>query len=224
MIIRHNNIILIGTSHVAKESIKEIKEVIEAEEPKIIAIELDKKRAMGLLTKNKNTNKMYILKKIGITGLIFYMIGEFAQKKIGKFLDIEPGSDMLTALNIAREKKLMFALIDRDIEITLKKIGKNITWTDRKNFFIDILGGPFAKKQKINFDLSKVPPQEMINVVVNLMKKRYPGMYKTLIHERNVIMTKRILNLSTKFESKIVAVVGAGHIEGMHEILKKRLI
>lgn len=221
MIKKIGNLTLIGTSHVAKESILQIKEFVELENPQIIAIELDRRRAYGLLTKGNNPNIFYIAKKIGLGGLLFYLIGQFIQNKIGKILNIQPGSDMLTALKLAEKKKLKFALIDRDIEITLKRLGKNLTWKDKKNFVIDLFGSIFKRNPNFKIDLSKVPPDDLILNVIKIIKERYPGTYRTLILERNIIMANRLINIMNSYKSNILAVVGAGHVEGICKIIQK---
>ena len=40
----YNNLIIIGTSHIAKQSLKEVNDMFENENPDIIALELDRKR------------------------------------------------------------------------------------------------------------------------------------------------------------------------------------
>ena len=54
------------------------------------------------------------------------------------------------------------------------------------------------------------------------MKERYPNVYKTLVEDRNVFMFKRIVKLLRKFpDKKLLVVVGAGHKEGIEEMLLK---
>ena len=49
----YNNITMIGTSHIAKESVSEVKNYIIKEKPDIIALELDRPRLAALLNKKK---------------------------------------------------------------------------------------------------------------------------------------------------------------------------
>ena len=44
MKLKYKNLIIIGTSHIAKQSLEEVQRTIEKEKPEIIALELDKKR------------------------------------------------------------------------------------------------------------------------------------------------------------------------------------
>ena len=57
MIEKIDNIILLGTSHVAKQSAKEIEEAIEIYKPEVVGIELDIDRLKTLLSSDSNANK-----------------------------------------------------------------------------------------------------------------------------------------------------------------------
>jgi len=44
LLMNYKNLVFLGTSHIAKQSLDEVKQYIEKEKPEIIAIELDAKR------------------------------------------------------------------------------------------------------------------------------------------------------------------------------------
>ncbi len=46
-----NKIILVGTSHIAKQSIRRVKKAIEENKPDIVAVELDSKRFYSIIAK-----------------------------------------------------------------------------------------------------------------------------------------------------------------------------
>ena len=72
------------------------------------------------------------------------------------------------------------------------------------------------------FDLTKVPEKELIKKMMGQMKKRYPNVYKTLVSDRNKYMVKKLVQVMRKNPGKnILAVVGAGHKEGMEKLLLK---
>ena len=73
-----------------------------------------------------------------------------------------------------------------------------------------------------NFDLRKVPASEIIDKMVESLRGRYPSVYKTLIEDRNKYMVRRLVKILRKYpEKRVLAVVGAGHLEGMKELLLK---
>ena len=221
------NLQLIGTSHIAKESVKEIEKAI-LEKPDIVAVELDIGRAAALLQKKRNKITLTQIMQIGIKGYIFAKIGQKVQQKLGKMVGVAPGSDMKKAIELASKEKLMVAFIDQPIQITLKRFSKALTWKEKGKFVLDIFKGLFNPKKQIKelglekFDLSKVPTKEVISKMMLQMKKRYPSLYRTLVEERNKYMVKKLIQLMRKNpEKKILAVVGAGHLEGLKELLNK---
>ena len=218
---KFKNITIIGTSHIAIESINQISEFIEKNKPEIVGLELDKKRIYGLLNKTKLSIKDVF--KMGLRAFIFNLIGSYVEKKLGKLVGVSPGDEMLAAIKLAKKHKLQLALIDQNIEITLKRLIKEFSWKEKFRFFWDIVKGLIFRKPLIEpFDLKKVPPKKTIKKLLNLVKERYPSIYKTLIHERNIVMAKHLKNLMLKYkDSQILAIVGAGHEDGIIEILKR---
>jgi len=221
-----NNIILLGTSHVSKQSQKEILETINKYEPEVIGIELDLKRFKTLMSKKPQTNKPSLyqtIKEFGTTGAIFGLIAGYMQTKIGKKLNIDPGIDMKTAYKIAREKKIPTSLIDQDIKITLKNMSK-LSFFKKFTMFTSITFKSFQKKykQKLNFNIKNgVPEEKVVTQLISLVKREVPDLYNILIDDRNKYMVKRLLKLKEKHDGYILAVVGAGHVEGMAKLLDK---
>jgi pheromone shutdown protein TraB len=72
-----------------------------------------------------------------------------------------------------------------------------------------------------DIDLKKVPANDIIIKMLDFVKQRYPNIYRVLIEERNIYMAKKIQQFQQKYPDKIiVAVVGAGHVEGIAQLLK----
>jgi len=219
---QYKNLTLIGTSHIAKESLNEVEDTFNKEDPDIIAIELDKKRLYGLIHKPKGKVNLYSIRKIGIKGFIFSLIGAWAEKKLGELVGVSPGSEMKKAIFLAKKNNKKIALIDQDIEITLKRFSKSLTWKEKWNFFVDIIKGISSRKKEIDFDLTKVPSKKIIKKLINKVKKRYPNIYKVLIEERNYVMAENLAKLMEKNpEKKILGIIGAGHEEEILELIKK---
>ena len=118
---QYRNLTIVGTSHIAQQSLDEVRTVIENVDPDIIAIELDRKRLHALLNKTKRKIRLKDIRRIGIKGFIFSLVGAWASDKLGKMVGISPGSEMKEAIYMARERKKIIALIDQDIEITLRR-------------------------------------------------------------------------------------------------------
>lgn len=208
--ITYKNLTLIGTSHIAIESIKEVEGVIREVKPNIVALELDRGRFRALMSKEKSKVKLTDMFRIGIKGYLFGKIGAYVEKKLGNIVGVSPGDEMKKAAYSAREVGAHIAFIDQDIGITLKRFSKEITWKEKFRFLEDLIV-TMIKRPKIKIDLNRVPDKEVINKLMGHLKKRYPNIYKVLVDERNKFMAKNLYILMR--ENNVVAVIGAGHEE-----------
>jgi pheromone shutdown-related protein TraB len=233
---------ILGTSHIAGESVKEVKRLIGEFKPDIVAVELDHGRLMGLLQKEeeekqaklgkkkaKQRPSFYAIRKVGFKGFMFAAIASWASQKLGRLIGTEPGVEMLTAVKLAKKSNLKVALIDQDIRITLQRFSKKLSWRERWNFLADIFNSIFFRKREMKklglgeIDLNKVPSNEMIKKLVGRMKERYPNVYKVLVDERNKVMASNLIRIArAEPDKKILAVVGAGHEDGLVEIMTGR--
>ncbi|VVB80940.1 TraB family protein [uncultured archaeon] len=214
---------IVGTSHISPESLKKVEETILDNKPQIVAIELDAKRLYALIHKGKERISYRDIRKVGLKGWLFAIIGAWAEKKLGAKVGVAPGSEMLKAVAAAQQVGARVALIDQDINITLKRFSKSLTWKEKFTFAVDLFKGVVLKKG-VQFDLEKVPSQKVINTLIEDVKKRYPSVYRVLVEERNEYMAKRLAILKkVQPEANIVAVVGAGHEREIRTLLKKYL-
>ena len=223
------NLKIIGTSHISKHSMKEVETEINSLNPFIVAVELDKQRLDALMNEEKKGSINFkSIRQIGFKGFFFALIASYVSKKLGKLVGVTPGSDMKHAVIIASKKKIKVSLIDQDIRITLRRISKFLTWKERFRFVADIFNGIFFKKKQMkkynleNFDLNKVPDEKLIEKLISYVEKRYPSLYRVIIHERNIVMSKRLIVIMKKNpEQNILAVVGAGHKKGMLKLINE---
>ena len=219
--LKHQNLIIIGTSHIAESSMREIESAFQKENPGIVAVELDRNRLYALLSNQKPNYSPALISRLGFKGYLFAVIGSFIQQKLGNIVGIKPGSDMLRAVVLARDNNKRIALIDRDVSVTLSRLSKAIKWKDKLNFVIDLFAAPFSKKMRIN--LKEVPQKELVKKLLSIMKKRYPGVYLVLVEERNKIMALKLRTLMENYpEQKIMAVLGAGHEEEILSLIKSK--
>ena len=230
MIKKFDRFILVGSSHVAKQSAKEIKDVIDKYAPDVVAIELDIGRFKKLMSNSKEEKSKFgakysAVRDIGVSGYIFAQIAGFVQSRVGKMLNIDPGVDMKTAYLSARDKKIPTALIDLDIRLTLRKFSK-LGFRRKVAMFSNIFLKSLKKenREKLQFDVKAgVPDEKVIISMLSIVKRDVPDMYKILIDDRNKFMVKKLLKLREDHDGLIVCVVGAGHVAGMLEYLKENI-
>lgn len=210
--LKYKNLVIIGTSHIAKESIKEVNSVIKNESPDIIALELDPLRFNKLVFGKK---EKFNIKNINLLNLI----GAYIEKRLGEKVGVSPGAEMKEAVESAKKNKIQIALIDQDIRITLKRLKKELTFKEKIKIVYDIIKSSLIPSEGLKIDLTKVPEKKVINKLLKIVKKRYPSIYKVLVEERNIFMAKKLHSLMSA-NKKVVAVLGAGHEEGIISIIK----
>ena len=207
----------IGTSHIAQDSVDEIKKAFLDNDPDIVGVELDHQRLHALLSDQKPNYSPRMIGKIGLKGYLFAIIGSYLQRKLGRMVGVQPGSDMKQAVVLAKNNQKQVLLMDRNLQTTLKRFSKQLTWKERWRFLGDlILRRGRGKRMKI--DLKKVPPKQLVKVLLDELKGRYPTMHRILVEERNEFMARRLLAASLQHpDSKILAIIGAGHLQGVQE-------
>ena len=157
-----NNITIIGTSHIAKQSLLEVKKTIEELQPDIVAVELDKKRLPALFAEQRKGVRFSDMWLVGIKGFLFAALASWAEAKLGEAVGVKPGAEMKQAIVIGRKQKAQIALIDQDIEVTLKRLSVTLTWKEKWNFIADVIKSLVSKKPEFSFDLRKVPEEKLI--------------------------------------------------------------
>ena len=222
---KYKNLVFLGTSHIAKQSLDEVKKLIEKEKPDILALELDRKRLNALMSNEKRKIEMKNIRSIGLKGFLFSLFGAWAERKLGRLVGVEPGSEMRQAVTIARKKDIKIALVDQDIETTLRNLSNSLSWKEKMNFIADIAKALFLKSEKVEFDLSTVPSKKIIKKLTGRLKERYPNLHKTLIEDRNEVIAGNIKKLMDfEPDKKILVILGAGHIDDVFNLVKEQKI
>ncbi|MFO7872845.1 MAG: TraB/GumN family protein [Candidatus Undinarchaeales archaeon] len=203
---------IIGVSHISPESIKDVEARIKKEKPDCVAVELDRNRFEALRKGEKIS--ISAVKYIGFRNYLLAKIMSAVQEYLGKKTGVIPGEEMLSAVKAGHMSGAEVVLIDRNLKVTLDRL-KTISFREKIGLFFSIF-----KKIKIeNFDLRKVPPERVIEKIIEQIKETSPGLYRVMIEERNEYMAK-VLSKLKKRHSKIIVVVGAGHKKGLEQKLK----
>lgn len=217
---------IIGTSHIAAKSAREIEHAFTAFQPDIIAIELDQQRLASLKERAAGAKDQRLpismIRQVGVTGYLFLVIGKALQKKMGNIVQVQPGVDMLTGVRLAEQHEKRLELVDQNVIITMNHLSKQFTFREKMRVVGDILFAPFSKKmKKINFDLKSVPDDKTIEFLMNVLKERYPSLHHVLIIERNIVMARNLDAIVRKNPGKkILLIIGAGHGDDLRQRLR----
>ncbi|MGB8232635.1 MAG: TraB/GumN family protein, partial [Methanobacterium sp.] len=213
------NLKIIGTAHVSKESIEEVKEAIITNQPDVVAVELDINRYQNMMAekngeKKQDVNIREVIKGDKLSIFLVSMFLSYLQRKIGDDLGVKPGSEMIAAIETAEEIGAKVALIDRDISVTLKRALNKMSFLEKAKFVYGILAS-FFSKEEIN-DVESIKDGDTLNEVMGYFKEMSPKAYDVLVTERDAYMAHILQDIN---DENVVVVVGAGHKNGILEYL-----
>ncbi len=218
-----DNIVLIGTAHVSEKSVDEVREAIDKHQPDIVAVELDPNR-YKVLTGQREWRDLPITKVLSGSNPYFFIAQAFLaalQRRIGLEQGVEPGAEMLAAIEAAGENDLRVLLADRDISITLKRAWKKMSLREKMRLTWNLMAaitGVYDEEME-DIDVDQLMEEDMLNMMVEELSEIVPSVADVLIHERDTFIAKKILQASK--DGKVLAVVGAGHLNGLVEKLEE---
>ncbi len=250
-----NNIILVGTGHILEKSVKEVEEVIDREEPDVVAVELCEGRFRAL----KGDMEEFSIKDVISGGSPFLLLTHwllaYVQRKMGAELGIEPGADMMAAIKKAEERGCEIALIDRPIQVTLQRFWSAMKFSEKIKMIFSIIFAIGSMKGikdageegvrigiekgdgKNYIELDRITDDDVVTQLMEELREFSPGAATALLDERDAYIAGNMRELELHAISKegtsagadakeeeegrkIVAVVGAGHVAGIKNLLE----
>ena len=214
------NLRLLGTAHVAKTSVEAVKFHIEDFKPDVVAVELCQSRFDSLVS-DRRLDKEGLLKVIKEGKAPLVLIQSMLateQRKLGLDEGEQPGAELLAAVEVANEKELEVELIDRDIQVTLRRAWKKMKLREKFRILYSLLGDDDEENPELEELLSN---QDLLSSMMEELREFSPGAGLVLIDERDSYLAERILSIDSN--KKVLAVVGAGHLQGLeNNLLEKK--
>lgn len=213
-------ITLVGTAHVSKESVEEVKNTITELKPDCVAVELDEKRADSIKNPSRYSqlDLVKVLKrKEGFLLLANLILASF-QRRMGLNAGVKPGDEMIAAMKAAEESGTRCTLVDRPIQITLKRAwGKNSFWGKCKLLGM-LISSAFGKEEVEPAEIEKLKERNEMDSMMNELSEYMPVIKTVLIDERDQYLASKIWESEG---NNIVAILGAGHLPGVQAYLEK---
>lgn len=211
-------IILIGTAHISKDSVDLVRRVIKNETPDCVCVELDDKRYETLSRKKRweSLDLKKIIRKKQLSTLLFNLMLASYQKKLGNQLGVLPGTELLVAVRTAEENRISIALCDRDVRVTLRRAWHATSFFKKSYLLASLFAGLFDRTEITEEKLNELKKTDLLSELMMELGKALPELKRVLIDERDTFLSERIKKAEGK---RIVAVVGAGHIEGIKKAL-----
>ena len=215
-------IILIGTAHISQASVDQVRQVIETEQPDAVCVELDAQRLQSLRNRNQweSLNVIQVIKKGQAPFLMTNLALASYQKRMGLQTGVKPGAELAAAADLAEEKQILVALVDRDIRTTLLRAWRKTGLWKKMNLLATLLAGLFEKTEIDEKELERLRQSDTLSAMLEEMGTILPSVKTILVDERDIYMAHHIRNTVGE---KIVAVVGAAHLPGISRQLMEEI-
>ena len=213
-------IFLVGTAHISQDSIDLVREVIESEEPDCVCVELDEKRFKALSDRSKfaSLDIKEVIKRKQLSTLLINLMLSAYQKKLGRQLGVLPGTELLAAAQLAKEKNIPVHLSDRDVRVTLRRAWHATSFFKKSYLLASIFASLFDKTEITEEKLADLKKKDVLSELMNELGAMLPDLKKVIIDERDIFLAEKIKEARG---DKIVAVVGAGHVEGIKRVIAR---
>ena len=157
-----------------------------------------------------------VIKTRQLSTLLVNLILATYQKKLGGQLGIMPGTELLTAAQTAQRLDIPIALCDRDVRVTLRRAWLATSFWKKGYLLATLVTSLFDRTELDENKLSEMRSKDVLSELIKELGASLPQTKTVLIDERDIFMAEKIKETQG---TRLVAVVGAGHVEGIQRVL-----
>ena len=207
---------LLGTAHVSRASVDAVRAAIAEGGFDEIAVELDEQRLAALSDPASlaSLDLFQVLREGKVPLFAANLALASYQRRLAEQLGIEPGAELKAAVDEARAAALPVRLIDRNVGLTFRRAQQSLGWWQRAKLGAGILAGLIVDEDVAEHDIEKLKQGDMLASSFSEFAEQTPGLYQALISERDRYMAARLRDRPGPAR-EVLAVVGAGHLEGL---------
>jgi len=137
-------------------------------------------------------------------------------EKVKQQEDTTYGGDMAAAVGAAEERGVPVALIDRELGVTLRRFWDELSMVERVKAAGAVVAAFLGIGGVSVEEIDRAIEEDRIDGYVDELRDFSAGGARVIIDERDAYMASRLLEL----DGKVVAVVGAGHEDGIRRYLE----
>lgn len=218
--------VLLGTAHVSRRSAEAVREIIAAESFDAIAIELCEHRARAIEDPDAVAQMdLFRVLREGKAGVVMagLALGAF-QRRLAEQFGIEPGAEMRAAMLEAKSRGIACWLIDRDVGLTLRRARAALGFWDKTTLTAGMVGSLLSSDEISEEEIEKLKQGDVLHSTFSEFAKQSENLYRALIAERDQFMAAKLRDAADQPQrpTKVLAVLGAGHLEGIARHLDER--
>ena len=219
MVDESERIVFVPVIHTDVESVEEARRVVREIRPVVVAVELDHDRDHQLMNppeEGENVDQ-------GAGDMAQELMQQLAilEKSLGDITGSDVGDEMLAAIEEGRAIGAKIALVDRPMVATVQAMMQ--VPVDEMYRLTGML--PDATEDIENGGasdlLAMLKEDGAVEDLMKQFREEFPGLANVLIEQRDQYVAKALHFILNDVEGKIVAVLGAGHIQGVKTALEQ---
>ncbi len=210
-------IVFVSVIHTDIESVEEARRVVREAKPDVVAVELDHDRYEQLVNPQKNQAADSAISGDMTQNLMQQLA--ILEKSLGDITGSDVGDEMLAAIEEGRAIGAKIALVDRPMTATIQAMMQ----VPINEIYKLTQMLPDATKDIKNGGaidiLSMLKEDGAVDDLMDQFKAEFPSLANVLIEQRDQYVAKALQYILNDVKGKIVAVLGAGHIQGVRTAL-----
>ena len=220
---------LLGTAHVSRASVEAVRDAIASGGFDVVAVELDENR-LKALTDPDTLARLDLVEVIRSERTAMFAANlalSAYQRRLAEQLGIEPGAELKRAVLEARHRDLPVHLVDRDVGLTFRRASARLGFWGRAKLMGGLLASLLAEESVGDDEIEKLKQGDMLEASFSEFASDSPALYESVIAERDRYMAARLREVGEGIGgeplapgTQVLAVVGAGHLQGLARHLR----
>lgn len=212
--------ILVGTAHVSRDSVEEVRAAIRDLAPDRVCVEIDDARHQSLV--QRTTWEGLDIYRVIRERKGFLLLGNLVlssfQRKMGAELGVTPGEEMLAAIEEAGSLGIPTSFVDRQIHTTLRRAWSQTGFWGKNKMIAALLASVFSNEKLPPEEIEALKERGALEGMMNELAAYLPSAKQVLIDERDEYLAAKSYAAEG---SRLLVVVGAGHVPGITRWLRR---
>jgi pheromone shutdown protein TraB len=215
-------ITFVPSVHFSPTHRRRVHETIRAEDPDLVAVELDERR-FERLTRDTRPTRAELARELPPATAAAYTALRTVQRTVVQFYGLDPSkTDMETAIETAAQLDVDVALIDEPLAETVSELTARVGWETLPEMFLRMQRmGPRAAADQLELltlSFREIEDGDDVQPAIDQLRHLLPDVAEVLIDQRDRTMARR-LEVLRREGHDVVVVIGAGHHNGILDAL-----
>ena len=211
-------VVFVPVIHTDIESVEAARRVVTQVKPDVVAVELDRDRYKQLTNPDSQNMETLTAQSGDIVHDLMNQIAKL-EKELGTMSGASVGKEMIVAIDAGKSIGAKIALVDRPIQTTVQALmSVPLDEIYRLTELIPAASEEIEKGEAQDL-MSLLKEDGAVNDIMKEFRTEFPILSQVLIEQRDEYIAKALSSILDDVEGQIVAILGAGHIDGVTQAL-----